>query len=839
MTAATANKIFDVDYTTNAPGVTLNKFKDADALQAYLNTAGDGTPFFINEIAEKPVVAIGAGAFDESDDTVARLPGGLDIKLPATIKDVGAGAFKITSGATINLLIPETVLTVLAENDPAILYEISQSESVAIKKITAGSEESEAVYPEPAYRIELASMTNGTVTGSPKSAAVGETITLTPVPAPGYKYTEDTLSVTQKGDGETAVGLTLVAGDTRTFSMPDYDVTVSAEFEELPPGQYSVTINNLTHGNIIPIPTFGPAETEITLTVTPEAGYRLKAGSLKYIPGDVSINEETLKFSLPAFNVTVIAEFEPVTYTVTIDSLSNGGIRANPTSGVKDTVITLTVTPASGYRLNGTPTVTKTGESETVSVTGTSPYTFSMPAYDVTVSAEFEGIPAGGIIPINSAADMEKIGVAPACPIDGKYVLANDITVSNWTPIGSGNTPFSGVFDGAGHKITMTGTPAPVVIAAPADWADFIGSRKLHAAGLFGITGGAEIKNLNVEWDGGALSLAADSDLLFAGVVAGWAKNTDFTRVMVTGGTFSVTAPFPSVGGMAGLAEGSRPISQCGSTVNVNVTAQIGGFGEFVGGLVGNNEAPITESFASGSVTTAGCEQIGGLVGEHNEGAITDCYAEGQVNVSSTLSYGSDCITLKGTKDYESELPQNGNSTGDYWNVKDMQIEGNNRAGWAVWNGSAWEKHESTTYGAAGLIGRNQGGSITKSYARGNVIVNTSGAVVWHIGGIAGETQRQPKISYCAALNASLSLTGAGVVSYINRVAPPFGGGELSGNIANSAMSGGSFTSNANGLDGADCAAKPSQSDFTTLGWDFSTIWKMGGDDYPVLQWQD
>ncbi|MDR1931319.1 MAG: hypothetical protein LBQ57_00715 [Spirochaetales bacterium] len=48
------------------------------------------------------------------------------------------------------------------------------------------------------------------------------------------------------------------------------------------------------------------------------------------------------------------------------------------------------------------------------------------------------------------------------------------------------------------------------------------------------------------------------------------------------------------------------------------------------------------------------------------------------------------------------------------------------------------------------------------------------------------------------------------------------------------------WSSNPNGPDGADCNAKPTQNVFTdTLGWDFSTIWKMGGDGYPVLQWQD
>jgi hypothetical protein len=42
----------------------------------------------------------------------------------------------------------------------------------------------------------------------------------------------------------------------------------------------------------------------------------------------------------------------------------------------------------------------------------------------------------------------------------------------------------------------------------------------------------------------------------------------------------------------------------------------------------------------------------------------------------------------------------------------------------------------------------------------------------------------------------------------------------------------------ADGLDGADCIAKPGQSVFAGLGWDFASVWVMGGDGYPVLRWQ-
>jgi hypothetical protein len=40
-------------------------------------------------------------------------------------------------------------------------------------------------------------------------------------------------------------------------------------------------------------------------------------------------------------------------------------------------------------------------------------------------------------------------------------------------------------------------------------------------------------------------------------------------------------------------------------------------------------------------------------------------------------------------------------------------------------------------------------------------------------------------------------------------------------------------------IDGDDCAAKPAQSLYEGLGWDFVTVWKMGRDGYPALRWQE
>jgi hypothetical protein len=140
---------------------------------------------------------------------------------------------------------------------------------------------------------------------------------------------------------------------------------------------------------------------------------------------------------------------------------------------------------------------------------------------------------------------------------------------------------------------------------------------------------------------------------------------------------------------------------------------------------------------------------------------------------------------------------------------------------------------------AGGIVGENQvNASIRRCYSSAAVSAAT-------VGGIAGsnDSTLPEALTACAALNSSLTGTGTGV----HRIAGS--GNNFSGNIAWSAMplanNNGSLSptaataATAAGLDGADCVAKPDQTVFTGMGWDFNTVWKMGGSGYPVLRWQN
>jgi hypothetical protein len=219
------------------------------------------------------------------------------------------------------------------------------------------------------YPITVAPMENGDVTPNKGSAAAGETITLTILPSTGYQLVPGSL----KYNDITVSGT--------SFVMPAVSVTITAEFEKI---LYPITVAPMQNGTVTPSKTSATAGETIILTVTPNNGYRLVEGSLKYNESVVSGGG----FMMPPAGVTITAEFElipPTLYDITVTAATNGTVTPNKTRAEAGETITLTVAPSNGYRLvegslkfNGTV------------VSGTS---FTMPAANVTITAEFEQIP--------------------------------------------------------------------------------------------------------------------------------------------------------------------------------------------------------------------------------------------------------------------------------------------------------------------------------------------------------------------------------------------------------------------------------------------------------------
>lgn len=225
------------------------------------------------------------------------------------------------------------------------------------------------------YNIKYNSSKGGSVSG-PNTAKTDETVTLTVNQENGYKL--KTLTVTYN-NGKT------VDVSNNQFTMPPGNVTVNAEFE--PTGQeYTVKFDpnggtgsmdsvNVAPGQAYMLPENG---------FTPPDGKIFKgwnvSGATKQ-PGDIiTINDNVI--IKPVWDDKPI--ITPDSHNVILHQPQTGGtVSARPTSAKVGETITLSATPAQGYKF---VKYVVTANGQPVTVTGDN---FTMPASDVTVSATF------------------------------------------------------------------------------------------------------------------------------------------------------------------------------------------------------------------------------------------------------------------------------------------------------------------------------------------------------------------------------------------------------------------------------------------------------------------
>ncbi len=136
-------------------------------------------------------------------------------------------------------------------------------------------------------------------------AAEGSVVTLTAdAPAANMHFAR-----WEVDSGSEAVTFANATNSTTTFPMPAGEVKVKAVFEAdeiMVPIQYAVSVLNDGNGKAFASPAKAAADTAITLTATPNAGYHFKAW--RVILGGVTITDN--KFTMPAEDVEVQAVFE-------------------------------------------------------------------------------------------------------------------------------------------------------------------------------------------------------------------------------------------------------------------------------------------------------------------------------------------------------------------------------------------------------------------------------------------------------------------------------------------------------------------------------------------------
>ena len=215
-------------------------------------------------------------------------------------------------------------------------------------------------------------------------------------------------------------------------AMPVYSVNVSSE-----------------HGTVTLSQATGIEGTEITLSNTPAIGWKFDSYTVTAEDGTAVVIENG-KFTLPAQNVTVTANYTIIDYAISVNSVSNGTVIVSSTANFGQ-IVTVTATPESDYyRFNSFVVTAADGTSIAVNGTGNT-RTFVMPAQSVTVSSIFDSkhtitLPTsieGGTLTSNVTSAFEGDIVTLTVTPSIKYYVLNSVSVitsnTNISVSGDGN----------------------------------------------------------------------------------------------------------------------------------------------------------------------------------------------------------------------------------------------------------------------------------------------------------------------------------------------------------------------------------------------------------------
>ena len=425
------------------------------------------------------------------------------------------------------------------------------------------------------------------------------------------------------------------------------------------PNLYGITIAPMQNGTVTADKSVAAENEIITLTVTPDTGYHLKAGSL--LAGDIVVDGST--FTMPAKAVTITALFEQDAAEPAAGSYKDG-VYTGSAKGCKGTVA-VSVTVENGkiksidvteqketesYWEKAKATIANLlglGDDSAVAAVDTKTgATLSSEAIKTAVQnalknakQEDSGIFDGGSgteqspYLINSVETLLTFAESVNDGEDyaGKYIALGgnlDLSGETWVPIGKSDhgktTGFAGTFDGQGYTVSHVNCGSG---SAPTEY---------EADGFFGVVSGT-VRNLNVQIDKFYNDYDAENDYTYAGGLVGLLeRNGIIDHCSVTGGSqaFSINSSAKAaIGGLVGQMQSGSMVANSWSDLGLNYgTFSMNEAEVAMGGICGKQaqNSLIANSASFGSVPGfiyTGTIRVGGLVG-YTGGAIYNCYTD-------------------------------------------------------------------------------------------------------------------------------------------------------------------------------------------------------------------
>ena len=228
-----------------------------------------------------------------------------------------------------------------------------------------------------------------TVNGSGISATVqaGSTVNLAATANEGYRFTGWTSS-----SGGTFAN---VSSAETTFAMPDSDVKVTAGFEKY----YTITATaDPSEGGTVSNGGDYAANSQVTLTATPNAGYRF----VGWFESGTTVSTNTSYTFTANSDRSLTAQFDKISsgggssdpaYSVTLPSRVTGGeLKLSRRYSEKGETVTLTAIPDEGYELDTLTVTDSKGKEIELTHKGGYEYIFKMPAGRVEIAVSFQKI---------------------------------------------------------------------------------------------------------------------------------------------------------------------------------------------------------------------------------------------------------------------------------------------------------------------------------------------------------------------------------------------------------------------------------------------------------------
>ena len=258
------------------------------------------------------------------------------------------------------------------------------------------------------------------------------------------KETTGEISGTPTADGTakfTVKAENSVGSDTKELS-----ITITKDA----PAEFTISVKTDGNGTASASLAKAAANTEITLSATPNEGYHFKEWEVESPTGLVITNN---KFTMPEGNVEVKAIFEedvpaPTEFTITVKTDSNGTASASPDKAVAGTEIALTATPNGGYHFKEWQVI-----SGDVTIVDDK---FTMPDSNVEIKAIFE----------EDAPPAPTDPAKPSISVTGTYTYngsEHTATVSGYDPA---------TMDISGNTGTDAGDYTVRVMSKTGKWAD-------------------------------------------------------------------------------------------------------------------------------------------------------------------------------------------------------------------------------------------------------------------------------------------------------------------------------------------------------------------------------